>query len=228
VTQGLALSSFALPAEEDKLFDGASLTEHALRRRSNQVRFLDGVGFSSSGGEHGQGYGHGFKKVDVKDWFFSCHFWCDPVMPGSLGVEAMHQTLELFCVQNGLAAGVASPTFSHDLGTTKWKYRGQLTPKAKRCDVEVHITKVDRDGGGVTVVADGYLYVDALRVYHAIGLRTHLGPAGAAPQPAASAASAPALSLASTPTAAPAAPPVAAQKLTAAQKYALYKARQKS
>jgi 3-hydroxymyristoyl/3-hydroxydecanoyl-(acyl carrier protein) dehydratase len=135
------------------------------------VRFLDGVGFSVAGGEHGHGYGHGFKVVDKRDWFFSCHFWCDPVMPGSLGIEAMHQTLELFCVQTGLAAGIERPTFSHDIGVTKWKYRGQLTPKNERCDVEVHVKSVERANGRVTVVADGYLYVDSLRVYHVTSLR---------------------------------------------------------
>ena len=175
-----SIRNFALPADEDALFAEARLAPNTLRRRSNQVRFLDGVGFSATGGEKGKGYGHGFKNVDKRDWFFSCHFWCDAVMPGSLGIEAMHQTLELYCVHTGLAAGVSQPTFTHDLGVTKWKYRGQLTPKNDRCDVEVHITSVERAGGGVTILADGYLYVDHLRVYHATGLRIRIEP-GALP-----------------------------------------------
>ena len=64
---------------------------------------------------------------------------CDSVMPGSLGLEAMHQTLELWCVHAGLGGGKRDATFSHELGKTAWKYRGQLTPKAERCDVEVHV-----------------------------------------------------------------------------------------
>jgi 3-hydroxymyristoyl/3-hydroxydecanoyl-(acyl carrier protein) dehydratase len=175
VTNKLPLSTFAMPAEEEKIFAGVG-HNNQLRRRSQQTRFLDGVGFSKAGGEHGKGYGHGFKVVDKRDWFFSCHFWCDPVMPGSLGVEAMHQTLELWCVQTGLTAGVTTPTFSHNCGTTKWKYRGQMTPKADRGDVEVHIKTVEKAAGVVSVVADGYLYVDALRVYHVLGLRVDIRP----------------------------------------------------
>ena len=52
-----------------------------------------------------------------------------------------------------------------------WKYRGQLTTKNDTCDVEVHVSKVERGAGSVTVVADGFLYVDALRVYEVKGLR---------------------------------------------------------
>jgi len=186
------VTRFALPADEGKLFAGAVAAglapAHLLSRRSDQVRFLDEIGLSATGGEHGKGYGHGFKTVDPRDWFFSCHFWCDPVMPGSLGIEAMHQTLELFCVHTGLGAGIANATFTHDLGKTTWKYRGQLTPKANRGDVEVHIKTVEKADGAVTVTADGYLYVDSLRVYHATGLRIRIAPAAAhlltAPAPA--------------------------------------------
>ena len=60
--------------------------------------------------------------------------------------STLTQTLELYCVQSGLAAGIANATFEHDMGVTKWKYRGQLTPKADRCDVEVHVTKVEKAG----------------------------------------------------------------------------------
>ncbi|KAL3920227.1 MAG: hypothetical protein SGPRY_005331, partial [Prymnesium sp.] len=173
---GHAVEGFSLPADEDRIFTEASLGANTLRRRSNQVRFLDGVAFSKTGGAHGKGYGHGFKKVDKKDWFFSCHFWCDPVMPGSLGVEAMHQTFELLCVRNGYVTGIKQPTFAHELGKTLWKYRGQLTPKNDRCDVEVHVKSVEHKDGCVTVIADGFLYVDQLRVYQVNGLRLRIEP----------------------------------------------------
>ena len=99
-------------------------------------------------------------------------------MPGSLGVEAMHQTLELWCVHAGLGGGKRNATFSHELGKTAWKYRGQLTPQNERCDVEVHVASVERDVGRVTVVADGFLYVDALRVYEVKGLRVRIHSEG--------------------------------------------------
>lgn len=99
-------------------------------------------------------------------------------MPGSLGLEAMHQTLELWCVHAGLGGGKRDATFSHELGKTAWKYRGQLTPKAERCDVEVHVVSIEKAAGTVTVVADGFLYVDALRVYQVNGLRLRIHSEG--------------------------------------------------
>jgi hypothetical protein len=57
--------------------------------------------------------------------------------------------MELFSVNQGLASGIANPSFEHDQGVTKWKYRGQLTPKNKVLECEVHIKKVDRAAGGL-------------------------------------------------------------------------------
>ena len=63
------------------------------------------MSFIPNSGKHGAGYAHGHKTVDVKDWFFSCHFWCDPVMPGSLGIESMVECMEMFSISQGLTAG---------------------------------------------------------------------------------------------------------------------------
>jgi PfaD family protein len=52
-----------------------------------------------------------------------------------------------------------------------------MTPNAKRGDVEVHIKSVVKGAGSVTVIANGYLYVDELRVYHATMLRIRIEPA---------------------------------------------------
>merc|ERR1740130_236542 len=95
---------YSLPTEEARIFSKVA-GAHSLQRRSAQCSYLDKVSFVANSGMHGKGYAHGFKTVDTRDWFFSCHFWCDSVMPGSLGVESMHQAMELFSVNQGLADG---------------------------------------------------------------------------------------------------------------------------
>jgi len=45
------------------------------------------------GGPHGQGYLYLTFQPDPEDWYFRAHFYQDPVMPGSLGVEAMRLAL---------------------------------------------------------------------------------------------------------------------------------------
>lgn len=37
--------------------------------------------------------GTGLKKITQNDWFYKCHFIDEPVMPGTLQVEAMLQTI---------------------------------------------------------------------------------------------------------------------------------------
>ncbi|CAK8986278.1 Polyketide biosynthesis protein PksE [Includes: Malonyl CoA-acyl carrier protein transacylase (MCT)] [Durusdinium trenchii] len=155
----------------------------AMTRRSTQCGFLDKIEVVPSSGANGKGYAHGQKTVNTKDWFFSCHFWNDPVMPGSLGIESMFQLIEAFCLDTGLAQqfSIANPTFAHAAGKTSWKYRGQLTPRNKQMDSEVHIKQIEaQPDGSVVVVADGNLWVDSLRTYSADNLRVKIVP-GTAP-----------------------------------------------
>jgi len=176
------VTTYELPADEPRIFAKVA-GAHSLQRRSAQCSYLDFVDFIANSGRHGKGYIRGFKHVDPRDWFFSCHFWCDSVMPGSLGVESMIQALELFSVEQGYATGIASPCFAHDLGVCKWKYRGQLTPKNKVLECEVHVKKVERVADGMQIVADGFLLVDSLRVYQTTDLRLKIvqGAEAAAP-----------------------------------------------
>ena len=38
-------------------------------------------------------YGEGFKKLKKNDWYFKSHFVNEPIMPGTLQIEAMLQTI---------------------------------------------------------------------------------------------------------------------------------------
>jgi 3-hydroxymyristoyl/3-hydroxydecanoyl-(acyl carrier protein) dehydratases len=51
---------------------------------------------SDKGGEYDKG--EIIAELDIKKdaWFFDCHFFKDPVMPGSLGVDAMWQLIGFF------------------------------------------------------------------------------------------------------------------------------------
>ena len=94
------------------------------RLSGGQLHLLDEVQIAS-GGKFGQGYAYGHKVINPRDWFFKAHFHQDPVMPGSLGVEAMLQALQAYALQSGLGREFRSPRFAHALDhNTVWKYRG--------------------------------------------------------------------------------------------------------
>jgi len=171
-----SITTYDLHNGRSKLF-GKLTTDAHLGRRSAQSEYLDIIDVIPNSGKFGKGYAHGKKTVVKEDWFFSCHFWNDPVMPGSLGVESMFQAIEAYCIHENVAAkfGIKSPAFNECAGKTQWKYRGQLTPKNDQMDCEVHIKSIEADGkGGVEVVADGFLFVDRLRVYATTSLRLRI------------------------------------------------------
>lgn len=136
------------------------------RLAGGRLSFLDRVSIVPAGGNFGQGYVYATRRVDPHDWFFACHFYQDPVMPGSLGVEAMFEALQAYALQTGLAAGFRSPRFNQRAGhTTVWKYRGQIVAGVKQMALELHIKQVEHSPGRVVVVAEGSLWRDDLRIY---------------------------------------------------------------
>jgi acyl transferase domain-containing protein/3-hydroxymyristoyl/3-hydroxydecanoyl-(acyl carrier protein) dehydratase len=135
------------------------------RLAGGQLHFVDTVTIVEGGGKSGKGYILGERAIDAGDWFFRYHFHQDPVMPGSLGIEAIIEILQVYAMKNDLGAGFRNPRFIAPLSTVVWKYRGQITPTNKAMTVDVHITGISREGGRLTITGDANLSKDNLRIY---------------------------------------------------------------
>jgi PfaB family protein len=138
---------------------------------TQQLSFLDFVDVIANGGKCGLGYLYAERKIDANEWFFHCHFHQDPVMPGSLGLQAMFEMLHVFALEQDLGAELVQPRFAHVLGTTRWRYRGQITPNNEKMSVAIHITGIERTNDRVVIVADGLLAKDGLLIYETQDLR---------------------------------------------------------
>ena len=150
------------PWHEGHPREGESRKASALHLPGGHLRFLDKLHFAARGGEKGLGCVHAEGPVHPDAWFFDAHFYQDPVMPGSLGVEAMHQALAAFAQWRGLGRK-ARPATEHRV---VWRYRGQLTPSASRFRVEVSLDAVTpRPRGGWLVQGEGSLWLDERRLY---------------------------------------------------------------
>ncbi|CAM2785578.1 beta-ketoacyl synthase N-terminal-like domain-containing protein [Shewanella amazonensis] len=136
-----------------------------LRLPGGRLNFVDKVDIVRAGGKAGLGYVYGERNIDPSDWFFRFHFHQDPVMPGSLGVEAIIELLSSFALDSGLGNEFANPRFNHCLSRVKWKYRGQISPLNKQMSLELHVTAIERETGRVTLKADAWLAKDGLRIY---------------------------------------------------------------
>ncbi|MGZ6347785.1 MAG: hypothetical protein ACXWNC_09505, partial [Anaerolineales bacterium] len=60
---------------------------------------LDSVAIQNDAGSQQEGYIYANRRNSPKDWFYACHFHEDPVMPGSLGIEAIMQAVNIFSRQ---------------------------------------------------------------------------------------------------------------------------------
>jgi len=122
---------------------------------------LDSVDQYDSAGPKGHGALIGRRAVNPNEWFFSAHFYQDPVCPGSLGLESFIELMKCHARDRWPGAGRFE---SMVLGKThKWLYRGQYTPVNKEVEVQCWITAVDE--ANKTLTADGYLLRDGLVVY---------------------------------------------------------------
>ena len=138
---------------------------------AGQLELLDEIAVVPDGGGRGRGYVRGRSAVDPTAWFFDAHFFQDPVMPGSLGVEAIVQALKAYAVAAGLGSRFARSRFGQAADhRTVWKYRGQIVRTDREMVVEVHVTDVRDEGDRVVVTGDGNLWKDGLRIYHVGGI----------------------------------------------------------
>jgi len=137
-----------------------------LSLANGRLSFFDQVLVDLTGGEHGKGYVFASRPVDPQDWYFPYHFSSDPVMPGSLGIEAVLEGVKILALAGGQASRFRSPRFSLAYETNlSWRYRGQITPAHSRMDLEVHLREVNLEGAGLFLHTDASVWVDGLRIY---------------------------------------------------------------
>jgi acyl transferase domain-containing protein/3-hydroxymyristoyl/3-hydroxydecanoyl-(acyl carrier protein) dehydratase len=127
-----------------------------------QWRMVDHIrSFVPDGGPSGHGYIEGTKRVDPAEWFFKAHFFQDPVMPGSLGLEAFLQLMGVFADRRwGL-----NPTrqFVAIGKPHQWVYRGQVVPTHGEVTVRAWINTISDENR--TLTAGGELAVDGRVIY---------------------------------------------------------------
>ncbi|WP_146151887.1 beta-ketoacyl synthase N-terminal-like domain-containing protein [Ahniella affigens] len=144
-----------------------------LKLAKHMLQMIDRIeGYWPTGGKAGLGAARAVKDIDPGEWFFKAHFFQDPVQPGSLGLEAMVQTLAYVMLEQGMADGIESPRFE-TIATGfphRWKYRGQVLPKHRIVQTTLEVIERGRDQRGPFAIAEASLWVDGQRIYEASGL----------------------------------------------------------
>jgi len=130
----------------------------------DQLRMVDHIAlFVPEGGPKGLGFIRATKEVNPDEWFFKAHFYEDPVVPGSLGLESFLQLLKFLAIQRwGHRKGTRWEAVAMD-EKHEWTYRGQIIPSDHLITVEAVVTAV-RDQERL-LKADGFLSVDGRVIY---------------------------------------------------------------
>ncbi|MDR3573810.1 MAG: hypothetical protein P4L50_08115 [Anaerolineaceae bacterium] len=162
---GLAGEWIDLSGSSDYFLAAANTPYYRLSVK--HLNFLDRVFIASnSDALQKPGYIYAIKDNDPQAWFYPCHFHQDPVMPGSLGVEAMLQALQVYAIQQNLGSQFKTPHFDLRINQPLiWKYRGQILPSHKQMKIEITVTKIERKPERVTIEGDASLWADTVRIY---------------------------------------------------------------
>ncbi|MFF3650897.1 beta-ketoacyl synthase N-terminal-like domain-containing protein [Streptomyces sp. NPDC002181] len=157
-------------------YRAAEAARQAPRLGAGHLDLVEWIDVVPAGGDHGRGYLRGHRSIRPDDWYFSCHFHRDPVMPGSLGVEALLQGLQVYAVETGLTDGLVNPRFALLSGTeTTWSYRGQILRDDPDMEFDVHVKDVVREPGRIRLIGDASVWKSTLRIYQlgGIGIEIH-------------------------------------------------------
>ncbi len=132
----------------------------------HQLDLLHTVKIIEQGGRYQRGYIHAARTINPNDWYFKCHFYQDPVMPGSSGIEAVLQAMRVYALHLDAGKHMTSPYFRQPSDhKTAWKYRGQIPEGETTMSLEVHISKCEVQEEQVVLVGDASVWKPGMRIY---------------------------------------------------------------
>ncbi len=134
---------------------------------------------SDTGGAHGRGQVVANLKVAGNpglDWLFSCYFRGDPVMPGSLGLDALWQLTGFYL------GWIGAPGKGRALGVREVKLTGLVTPRIAHIEYVVDIKRVVLRRLKLAI-ADGIVKADGEVVCVATNLTVGLAETDASDNP---------------------------------------------
>ena len=151
--------------DRDELARGKSLAFPRTKPfPGDQLRMVDRIAaWIPDGGPNKLGFIRATRKVVPDEWFFKAHFFQDPVVPGSLGLESFLQLLKFIATERWGAPANARCEAVALNEKHEWIYRGQIIPTDHEVTVEAVVTAVDDNQR--LLRADGFLSVDGRVIY---------------------------------------------------------------
>ncbi len=145
-------------------FSGVTLGKN-LRLPDGRMHLIDRVlEFDPSGGRFGIGSIVAEANIHPDDWFLTCHFVDDMVMPGTLMYECCAHALRIFTQRIGWVSDRDDVCYDVVTGNeSDLKCRGPVTPLTKKARYEVEIKEMGY-APQPYVIADAHMFSDDLRI----------------------------------------------------------------
>ncbi|MBU2590924.1 MAG: type I polyketide synthase, partial [Nitrospinae bacterium] len=113
-----------------------------------------------TGGKYGGGFISAEADIHPDDWFLTCHFADDNVMPGTLMYECCLHTLRIYLLRIGWVGQVGEVVYEPIPGVSSGlKCRGQVIETTKVARYDIHIKEIGYRPEPY-VIADAIMYAD--------------------------------------------------------------------
>ncbi|MCP4368507.1 MAG: type I polyketide synthase, partial [Deltaproteobacteria bacterium] len=142
------------------LFNGMNISD-SLRLPGGPMKLIDRIlSLDPVGGRYGLGSIKAQSDIHPNDWFLTCHFKDDMVMPGTLMYECCAHTLRIFIQRIGWVTDKPKVCYEPVTGVESvLKCRGPVTPKTSHVTYEVDIKELGY-APEPFVIADANMYAD--------------------------------------------------------------------
>ncbi len=141
-------------------FSGITLPRN-LRLPGAPMRLIDRIpDLDPTGGRYGLGLIRAEADIHPEDWFLTCHFKDDRVMPGTLMYECCAHTLRVFIQQMGWISDRPGTCYEPMVGRKAvLKCRGPVTPRTRHVQYVVEIREMGYNPEPY-VIADAHMVAD--------------------------------------------------------------------
>ncbi len=141
-------------------FEGIRLSD-SLHLPDGRMRLIHRVlELDPEGGRYGLGLIRAEADIHPDDWFLTCHFVDDMVMPGTLMYECCAHTLRVFLQRMGWVTDRAGVCYEPVIGNgARLKCRGPVTPNTRQVHYEIQISRIGY-GPEPFAVADAHMFAD--------------------------------------------------------------------
>ncbi|MEX0586452.1 MAG: acyltransferase domain-containing protein, partial [Pirellulales bacterium] len=134
------------------------------RLPGGRMRLVDRiVNLDPQGGRYGLGQITGEADIHPDDWFLTCHFVDDQVMPGTLMYECCLHTLRILLWRMGWVCGEGQAVFEPIPGVaSRLRCRGQVTAETQKVQYEISLKEIGytEPDGTPYALADALMYAD--------------------------------------------------------------------